>query len=197
MVKIQEVEESNIGRFCTLARWNIEFQIAVGRNRYAILARTIGYNVVHYCGGMLGFITSTHNQFGIGKIKPNPFRKYPMFYMSLTKKYWFKKHPIPDETFSTQLLLIRSKSKNYVEIKDLQDLQKYWDETQIQSFNLTKQELIIKGGGVGNYIKSIYNMKHSEDVLRIFIGINVCFCLICIQFVYKVYTIKIQYKLEL
>lgn len=171
-IKCQPTLQSNIGRFCTMFRWNVEFQFAMIRKRYIIFGgKNINYNTICYTGSMLGYATSTHCHFGIGKLKSNPLRRQIFHYTILTKRQWFEKHPLNFDTFKYQLQLLSNKSTDFVRVHNGNDIKKYWTQSQIDAFTCTKTEMIIKGGGIGNYVKSIYNMHQSKDRLQVYLGI--------------------------
>lgn len=81
-------------------------------------------------------------------------------------------NPINKNAFQDHLRAIKNKSGNFIEVKCLNDILKYWKKEEIHEFYLTKDELITRGGGVGNYYKSRFSLWHSKSVLKIFIGIR-------------------------
>ena len=124
-VKQQPVQLSNVGRYCTVARWNEEHQFSVIRNRYGLFRSTLNHALVPYTGITLRYAMVTHQMFGIGQIKHNKMRLRCICYMRLAWKKWEKVHPIELKAFKWYLQCVSNKA-SFVKVTTKNDIYRLW-----------------------------------------------------------------------
>ena len=172
---MQPLMKSNIGRLCTIVRWNQEYQLAQVSNRYPTFQHTIRLHMIPLSGSGYRYAIATHNHFEIGKIKTNEKRCIILSYLKMTFREWFDKHPISDEVnqqIMAELPYRDSPNSNWRLVNGLKDILNYWDRDLIEKFRLDDFGIAIKGGGFGNIGKAKHALWASRFVVQLYIGIN-------------------------
>ena len=156
-----------------MIRWCIEYQIAIISRRYRLFEYKIPIHILPFIGAALRYAICTHNHFDIGLIKSSPERRKLLTYLKMCMLYWWNNHPISKKEFVNCKLMVKNENNinyNFKQIGNINDIEKYWSNEEIDAFRLTDEEIITKGGGIGNWFKSQQALWQSRNVLKIFIG---------------------------